>query len=168
MYAVSSVNMNGESACERLSNGTDTYEVVAVATGDKVTLTIEAAEGKWDGVTNPNGIDGFRIYRSRLAATGATTAASCALIGSVARAAGTGDTTFVDYNRYLPFTKKALVMDMDPMQVSAWRQLLPLMSMDLAVVSAAERFMILLYGTLIIQNVYKMVRIINIGATDPA
>jgi len=167
MYAVSSVNMNGESACERLSNGTDTYEVVAVATGDKVTLTIVAAKGKWDASTLPDGIDGFRIYRSAVGALGTTTAASCGLIASIPRAAGTGDTTFVDYNRYLPFTKKALVLDMDPMQVSVWRQLLPLMSLDLAVVSASFRFMVLLYGALQVTNVNKMVRVINIGVNNP-
>ena len=48
-------------------------------------------------------------------------------------------------------------------EVIEFAQLAPLMKMDLALLSPAYRFMILLYGTPLLYAPRKMVRIINIG-----
>jgi hypothetical protein len=48
-------------------------------------------------------------------------------------------------------------------EVLAFKQLAPLMKMDLAVIGPAIRWMILLYGTLVMYAPRKWVRIINVG-----
>lgn len=69
-----------------------------------------------------------------------------------------------DMNRYLPDTDQSILFQFDN-EVIEFSQLAPLMKMDLAVLSPAFRFMILLYGTPLLYAPKKMVRFINIGKT---
>jgi hypothetical protein len=122
-------------------------------------------------VTNPAVIGAFppeffRIYRS-VAATSAvvpTSLAQYALIAQVPASsqAAAGVTLFTDVNLILPFTSSAYLGELTP-NVMTFRQLMPLMKMDLAVLSPAYRWMILLYGTPILFAPKKWMRFINVG-----
>ena len=72
-----------------------------------------------------------------------------------------------DLNRFLPDCDQAMLVQFDN-EVVEFAQLAPLMKMDLALLSPAYRFMILLYGTPFLYAPKKMVRIINIGAYKKA
>ena len=67
-----------------------------------------------------------------------------------------------DNNRWLPNCDQAMLVQFDN-EVIEFAQLAPLMKMDLALLSPAYRFMILLYGTPFLYAPKKMVRLINIG-----
>jgi hypothetical protein len=64
----------------------------------------------------------------------------------------------------IPNTESAFLIEND-VQIWAFKQLAPLMKMDLAVLEPARRFMVLLYGTPQLYAPKKMVRFINIGKT---
>lgn len=78
--------------------------------------------------------------------------------GGVTPAAG----VIYDDNRTMPFTESAYVGELTP-QVITFRQLAPLMKLDLAVLAPAYRWMILLYGALLLFAPRKFAKIINIG-----
>lgn len=67
-----------------------------------------------------------------------------------------------DRNRSIANTEQALMAEWDS-EILSFKQLAPLMKMDLAVLSPSTRFMVLLYGTPVVYAPRKMVRIINIG-----
>jgi hypothetical protein len=122
-------------------------------------------------VTNPAVIGAFppeyfKIYRSTASLVNAVPGAlaSYALIAQVPASsqAANGTTVFNDLNLMLPFTSSAYVGELTP-SVLTFRQLMPLMKMDLAVLSPAYRWMILLYGTPILFAPKKFMRFINIG-----
>lgn len=74
-----------------------------------------------------------------------------------------GDTfTWSDTNFILPFTETAYIGELSP-SVLTFRQLLPMMRLDLAVLAPAYRWMILLYGTPILFAPKRFLRIVNIG-----
>ena len=68
----------------------------------------------------------------------------------------------VDNNVNLPFTETAYLGELTP-SVLTFRQLAPLMRMDLAVLAPAYRWMILMYGTPILFAPAKWTRLINVG-----
>ena len=70
--------------------------------------------------------------------------------------------SLADINRVMPFTETLYVGEMDS-QVLTFRQLAPLMKMDLAVLAPAYRWMILLYGVPILFAPRKWAKLINIG-----
>ena len=70
--------------------------------------------------------------------------------------------TFLDLNWSMPFTEELFIGELDP-QVITFRQLAPLMKLDLAVLAPAFRWMILLYGVLILFANRKWMRIRNVG-----
>jgi len=70
-----------------------------------------------------------------------------------------------DRNRYLPGTENAYLTQHDT-DVYEFKQLAPLMKMDLAILGPARRFMVLLYGTPIVYAPGKIIRFINIGRKD--
>jgi len=123
-------------------------------------------------VTNPVTIGSFppeyiRVYRTAAMASGAavpTLMTQFSLIGqqAVTTQASAGTTVFQDVNFLLPFTEIAYMGEMTP-QVLTFRQLLPMMRMDLAVVAPAYRFMVLMYGTPVLFAPKKWLRFINIG-----
>lgn len=161
-YVVTSANRFGESA-----PSTILVANVSISSAQKIAFRrIDVT------VTNPVSIGSFapeyiKVYRTpALAASAAvpTTMAEFSLIGqmAVASQASAGVTTFQDVNFLLPFTEIAYIGEMTP-QVLTFRQLLPMMRMDLAVTAPAYRFMCLLYGTPVLFAPKKFLRFINIG-----
>jgi hypothetical protein len=76
--------------------------------------------------------------------------------------AASGTTTYADLNLYLPFTSTAYLGELTP-SVLTFRQLLPMMKMDLAVVGPAFQWLIMLYGTPMMFAKKKWLRYINVG-----
>jgi len=92
-----------------------------------------------------------------------TSGASWLFIGFVADSTGNGGgATFVDAGNYLPGSSKAYLLQLESAEI-VWRQLAPLMKMDLAVISPAYRWMQLLYGTPIVFAPRHHVILDNIG-----
>jgi hypothetical protein len=110
----------------------------AIASGEKMTLTITASV---TGVET-----GYVIYRSRQDGTNAATD-----VRQVARIAKAGATTpWVDYNRDIPGTSKAYILNLSPgAKAISWRQLLPMLKFPLyPTVSAVVPWAQLLFGYL--------------------
>jgi hypothetical protein len=80
---------------------------------------------------------------------------------------GGAATVVRDRNRIIPNTVSAIVTDINS-NVMAYKQLAPMMRMDLARTSPAYRFMVMNYGTPVLYQPKKVARIINIGRTIPA
>lgn len=161
-YLITAKNRFGESSPTLITSAAGNG-IVTVAAGESVDLTF--ADG---GGTHP--ATGYCIYRSTKGNASATGAGIlCYPIFEVSKAeqvagfdgAGAGDVR--DRNRYISNTEQALLVQGDN-EVIEFKQLAPLMKMDLAVIGPAKRFMILMYGTPILYAPKKMVRLINIGA----
>lgn len=161
LWAVTALNRYGESALTILS--TTPTSIVENGAG---ALKFAATPG-----TQPT--TGYRIYRAPKGSSysaGVTKFYPLFDISAAQLVAGyNGGAAGVvqDLNRWLPDTSSALMFQRD-LDVYAFKQLAPLMKMDLALLSPAYRFMILLYGTPIIYAPRKAVRIINIGSTANA
>lgn len=114
-----------------------------------------------------NAATAFRIYRTKVGATATgefyplfEVSVSEQTAGYDGAAAG----LIRDLNHFLPDCDQAMLVQFDN-EVVEFAQLAPLMKMDLAVLSPAFRFMVLLYGTPFLYAPKKMVRFINIGNT---
>lgn len=156
LWGVTAVNRYGESALTVLSTTPTT-----IASGGAADLKFTAGIGAYPPTA-------YRIYR---AAKNAAYSAgqnvfyplfdiSAAQLAAGYMGASAG--LVRDLNRYLPDTTKAILMQRD-LEVLSFKQLAPLMKMDLAVLSPAFRFMVLLYGTPILYAPRKMVTFINVG-----
>jgi hypothetical protein len=155
-YAVTAINRYGESAITVLNP----VAAVAVVAGGAVDLNFTPNASLTSGTA-------FKIYRSQKnAATAvASTFYPIFTISIAQQSSGYdgGATGIVrDRNNFLTNTNQALLVQHDT-DVLEFKQLAPLMKMDLAVVSPAYRFMVLLYGTPFLYAPAKMVRFINIG-----
>ena len=160
-YVVTACNRFGESAPTAFLGAAKAMLQSEKDAGNYIPLTI----------TNPAVIGAFppeyfRIYRSTASSVNAvpTSLSSYALIAQVPAAsqAASGTTTYNDVNLILPFTSSAYLGELTP-SVITFRQLMPLMKMDLAVLSPAYRWMILLYGAPILFAPKKWMRFLNIG-----
>ena len=156
IFAVSALNRFGESALTTLGGGTP---ATIVANG-AVDLTFTATAG-------PNATSGFRIYRSQLGATAAATATfEVAFEVSTAQLTagydGAAAGSIRDRNFFIPGTNQAFLLQ-DDNQVWEVAQLAPLMKLDLAIISPAYRFQMLLYCTLLLYAPRKVVRFVNIA-----
>lgn len=153
-YAVSAINRFGES--ELSIYGT---AVVAVA---NCAIDLKFTDG--GGV---NKATAYRIYRTKVggAATGPFFPLFDVSLDDLSRGFdGAAPLAIRDMNRFLPDTDQSMLVQFDN-EVVEFAQLAPLMKMDLAVLSPAFRFMVLLYGTPFLYAPKKMVRLINIGKT---
>lgn len=149
-YAISAFNRYGESALYVISTP------VALAAGGAADITITDGGGTHRATA-------YRIYRSMTGKTGTYYPLFDVSLDDVTRGFDGGSAGDVrDLNRYLPNCDQAMVLQFDN-EVIEFAQLAPLMKMDLAMLSPAYRFMILLYGTPLLYAPKKMVRIINIG-----
>jgi hypothetical protein len=157
-YAVAAKNRFGESQLTAMNAGA----LVTVADGDRVDLQFTSGGGTYAAT-------GYVIYRSAInpATTLATTplypifeVSTAQLATGYDGAAGAG--IIGDRNRFLPACSQAILIQGDD-EVYKFKQLAPLMKMDLATLSPATRFMILCYGTPILKAPKKMVRYINVG-----
>lgn len=149
-YAVAAFNRYGES---KLAVASAATAVVAHGAAD-ITITDGGGTHK---------ASAYRIYRSETGKTGTYYPIFEVSVDDVSRGldgAATGKVR--DLNRFIPNCDQAMVLQFDN-EVIEFAQLAPLMKMDLALLSPAYRFMILLYGTPLLYAPKKMVRIINIG-----
>jgi hypothetical protein len=119
----------------------------AVVAGEAVSLIIPATVGAI----------AYAVYR---APVGASTGHE--FIGYVAPAAVGGAATFVDANHKLPGLAQSYLLSNEA-EILRFKQLAPLMKMDLAIVATAYRWMQLLYGTLIVYAPRKNLIFSNIG-----
>lgn len=154
-YGVSAINRFGESALLVLSGSATT-----IVAGGAVDLQFTATAG-------PNAPTGYVIYRSNKGAASAAAATfypvfEISLADLAAGYDGAAATKVRDRNRIMPNTYQAFLIQNNE-EVHAFRQLAPLMKMDLALISTSFRFMVLLYGTPLLFAPKKMVRFINIG-----
>lgn len=158
-YAVSAKNRFGESALTVLGNS-----AVSVSAGNSVDLKFTAGTG------TPETATCFCIYRSKKNPTGTASQTEFYKIFEVAAADvtkgydGAAAGSVRDKNRFLPDTDQAMLVEWDPDQVLAWKQLAPMMKMNLALIAPISRFMVLCYGTTMLYAPKKMVRFINIGS----
>lgn len=156
LYAVSAINRFGESALTQVSTS-----LAAAVAGSSVDLT-------FTDTTSTYPATGYIIYRSVKGVSSGAYSGNFQPLFSVTKAQftagydGGAAGKVRDRNMYLPLTDKAFLIQWDT-DVVEFKQLAPLMKMDLAVVSPAYRFMMLLYGTPFLYAVKKMVLFINIG-----
>lgn len=155
LYAVSAINRFGESVITPLS-ATPT----AIVAGGAVDLKFAAGVGG-------QAASGFTVYRSNKGATAPGTATFYPLFqisttdltsGYDGGAAG----LVRDRNRLMPGVAQAFLIQNDT-ECYEFAQLAPLMKMDLAIISPAYRFMVMLYGTPLMYAPKRMVRFINVG-----
>lgn len=151
-YAVSAINRFGESELS-------IYNTAVAATANC------AIDLKFNDGGGINKATAYRIYRTKVG--GDTSSPFYPLfevsIDDLTRGYDGGSPNVIrDMNRYLPDTDQSVLFQFDN-EVIEFSQLAPLMKMDLAVLSPAYRFMILLYGTPLLYAPKKMVRFINIG-----
>ena len=130
-YRVSAVGQNGESlACAEFP-----VAGLAIAADQHAALTI-----------NPGtvGAQYYSVFRTE------TTGADYLFVGLVSDSTGNGGgATFVDAGNWEAGTARAYQLSLTSDEL-VWRQLAPLMKMDLAVISPAYRWMQMLYGTPIV------------------
>jgi hypothetical protein len=156
-YAVSAINRYGESSLTVLGAAS----ALTVAATESVDLQFTATAG----VTSPTA---YRIYRSEKDVTTADADTKFYPIFEVSAAElaagfnGAAAGKVRDKNMYISNTEQAFLIDPSA-DVWSFKQLAPLMKMDLAQIGPATRFMILLYGTPMLYAPKKMVRFINIG-----
>lgn len=154
VYAVSAINRFGES---ELSISKTVVTAVA-----NCAIDLKFTDG--GGV---NKATAYRIYRTKV--NGSATDMFYPLfevsLDDLTRGYDGGGAGIIrDMNRFLPDTDQSMLVQFDN-EVVEFAQLAPLMKMDLAVLSPAFRFMVLLYGTPFLYAPKKMVRLINIGKT---
>jgi len=155
-WKVSAVNSNGESA----SVGGSIVQTVADTNRVALTITIPTATPTQDQPAPT----AYKIYRQ-------TASGAFLYLKTVVPADDSGytpgDPTFVVYDdgSIIEGTSPAFFFDMNPIQVMAFKQLAPIMKLPLATISAAIRFMILLYGVPILYAPKKGALVINVGSS---
>lgn len=154
-YAITAVNRYGESALVSMSGA-----AAAAVLGCAIDLKFAAGASTVAATA-------FIIYRSDKNAVSAATATYYPIFTVSIANLGTGydggaASVVRDLNRYMTNCNQAVLFQQDN-EVMEFKQLAPLMKMDLAIVSPAYRFMVLLYGTPFLYAPLKMVRFINIG-----
>ncbi len=164
IWAVVAGNRYGESAMLLLNSGV-TPLTVAVT---------EAVDLDWAHTDGAYAATYFKVFRAPKDVTATTyLTADYYEIFSITVAQWTagydggsaGDVR--DRNRSLPGTKRAIVWE-NSTDVYAYKQLAPVMKMDLAITSPSFRFMILNYGTPVLFAPKKIAIIRNIGITANA
>jgi len=147
-YQITAINQYGESAPCTISGA------VTLAAGESVNLTITDGGGAYPATA-------YRIYRTEKA--GALTYYTQK---QEPRAKSNGlyiaSTVSADLNAWRPRTFSALMLDLTPQSLT-FKQLAPMLKMNLAIVSPAIRWMQLLYGTPIVFAPKKNVVLKNIG-----
>lgn len=149
-YSVTAVNRFGESAPTNASSD------LVLASGDLLkshNITITNAG------SSVYPVDYFNVYRTEANGTAKF------LIGKIAAssAAASSTTVFNDKNKVMPNTYTAFMGQMSE-DVLTFKQLAPMMKMDLATLGPAYRWMILLYGVPVLYAPKKWMRFRNIKA----
>ena len=151
VWGVRAVNRFGSSALVVLSN-----TPLSIVAGSSAAL-------KWAAASSGETATHFEVFRSQV---GSITKFDYVFSISAAQLAagydGGSAGVVRDRNRFMPATDQAFLVE-NKQEVLTYKQLAPLMKMDLAVVSPSYRFMILQYGTPMFFAPRKAVRFINIG-----
>lgn len=142
-YKITAVNQYGESAPVEETT-------VTVAASDKVVLPVTEGGGAYAAT-------GYKVYRKL------STETTYKFAYQVAYSASPQNVE--DYNLYRHGTTMAFMLDYNSDQVLAYHQLLPFFSMPLAIIDDSIRWLMKLYGVLMVYNPLKIVVIKNIGAT---
>lgn len=161
-YVYTACNRFGESAPSPVMAANQAITQVNKDAFNHITLTLTNA-----AVIGSFPPEYFRIYRSQPLASGAGVPAANSSYSLVMQIPVTlqtaaGVTTVNDVNFILPFTAIAYMLELTP-NVITFRQLCPMMRLDLAVLAPAYRWMILLYGLPILFAPKKALRLINVG-----
>ncbi len=155
-YAVAPVNRYGEGKLVAMDTS-----VTAVLATQSVDLDFSDGGGTYPAT-------GYIVYRSVVDPSGAIGDNNLYPIFSISKAEltagydGAAAGKVRDKNRFIANTDQALMIQNND-EVYSFKQLAPLMKMDLAILSPAYRFMILHYGTPQLYAPRKMARFINVG-----
>jgi len=144
-YKVVAINAHGRSAEVSLAG------TIAVTTGQSVSFSIA------DGTPAPTA---YKVYRS--AKNGA--AGTCKEAFTVARDSS-GVTVITDTNAYLPGTGRCYLIQQNR-EFNVFNRLLRFMKIRLGLVDASYRFMLLLFGNLMIHTPNKSLIYFNVGRAD--
>ena len=148
IYQVTAINEFGESAPSAVSSAQ------TLAAGESVDITIVDTGGTFPAT-------GYRLYRTEVDGT-VQYFMNLAIGRLKVGGAFSSPTVFTDLNEWRPRTTIGLILDMTNQSLS-FKQLAPMMKMNLAIVSPAIRWMQLLYGTPIVYAPKKNVVVKNIG-----
>ena len=151
--------------CNRFGESAPIYDTLAVPQASinadnavNLQVTLAAALG-------PNPPEFIRVYRSLPGVT-TTTPADLYEVQKVPVTSQTAAVAMVavavDRNFILPNTYTAYLGELSP-QVLTFRQLAPMMKLDLAVLAPAYRWMVLMYGVPVLYTPLKWTRLINVG-----
>jgi hypothetical protein len=160
-YAVAARNQFGESVLTALSNS-----VVAVSTTQSVSLKFATGGGAYPAT-------GYVIYRSKVDPSGTIATETLYPIFEVSLAEladgydGGSAGIIRDRNRFIAGCEDGMLLQAND-EVWSFKQLAPLMKLDLALLSQAKRFMVLLYGAPALYAPKKFIRYINIGRLQPS
>lgn len=147
-YAVSAINRYGESQLTALGEA-----AIAVTKDQSVDLKFTASDDT----------AGFVVYRTKKDQTDTYYPIMKISVKELTDGYDGAEAGSVrDKNRTIPGCEESFLVEAST-DVWAFKQLAPLMKMDLAVLSPATRFMLLLYGTPILYAPKKMVTFKNIG-----
>lgn len=147
-WQVTAVNQYGESAPCTLSSA------ATLAAGQGVVLTITDGGGTIAATA-------YKIYRTEKDGSTATWTGKV-VARSKSSGVYTSPTTWTDINEYRPNCFLGLMLDTSNQSLS-FKQLSPMIKMNLAIISPAIRWMQLLYGTPIVYAPKKNVVFRNIG-----
>ena len=176
--ASATISINNEDVSAQFGitgNGTYQYSVTACNRfGESIPVAGDAAavitasnvkRGVKIVITNATSMvvapDFFKIYRTEKDGTNKYCIAN---VPAQSINAG-GTTTFIDKNETLPNTYTAFMGEFTP-EVIAFKQLAPIMKMDLALLGPAYRWMILIYGVPQLYAPKKWMKFKNIKATS--
>lgn len=150
-YSVAAANRHGVSVATKVTSD-------VALTGADLTKGVELTIANADASTYP--VDYYIVYRTE---ADGSNAYQIDRIPASANTAG-ATTSYVDRNETMPNTYTAFMGELTE-QVVAFKQLAPLMKMDLAVLAPSYRWMILMYGVPQLYAPKKWCRIKNIKAT---
>jgi hypothetical protein len=139
-YKVAAINAAGEGPLSAAASQ-------AIIAGEKAELTIAGVAGAI----------AYAVYRAPIGST-----SNHEFIGMIAPAAVGAGALFKDLNHKLPGLAQSFLLSNEA-EVMRFKQLAPLMKMDLAIVATAYRWMQLLYGTPIVYAPRKCLVRQNIG-----
>lgn len=146
-YFISAKGPKGES-------GTVITPAVAVASGQKVTLTIPRVVSGDPALSATS----YKIYRSFY-----SDIAKAEFMTEVADSKGGSNQVLVDDGSDIPGCEHAFLIDNDAEEVLRFKKLADLMRVPLGRVDTTDRFMILLFGMLQVYNPRRIVVFKNIG-----
>ena len=151
IFGVRAINRFGMSALTVIAP-------VAVVAGGAIDLTVTAGAGGEPAT-------GYAVYRTDITSGSTVLLHKLYEISTGELAAGhngAAATKTRDRDFFMANTDQAF-LNQNNEEVHCFKQLAPLMKMDLAIVSPAYRFMVLMYGTPLLYAPKKMIRFINVG-----